>query len=194
MPEARFDLLFDGTLLPDTDPIQARARLGAAFKLDAAGIERLFCGKAVVIKRDADAATAERYQRVFAEAGAVLRLRAVGGEATPQPTVPETAGLGAGALPPSQPEPSPAPPASSPGPPGLSTSAEFDQLEEPQPVKAPALDLSHLSLVSDPDWDLSDCAPPPPATPVPDTSHLSLAEVEPTPTEEEDLSERYPKP
>ncbi|QIK37324.1 hypothetical protein GWK36_04195 [Caldichromatium japonicum] len=185
MSEPRFDILFDGALLPEADPMQVRTRLGAAFKLDAAGVERLFCGKAVIVKRDADAATAERYRQVFAEAGAVVRLRALGGEASPQPPAADTAE--AARMQPGQANPSATPPR--PEVPDFSTSADFDQLEEPPPVKAPALDLSHLSLVSGTDWDLSDCTPPPPTTPVPDTSHLRLADSEPSPPEDDPTSD-----
>ncbi len=187
MSEPRFDVLFEGVLQPDADPVQARARLGAAFRLDAAAVERLFCGKTLVIKRDADPATAQRYQRIFAEAGALVRLRALGDESVSQTETPASPRLAVESAPPRPEQPSQPLPGSSPSASTLSTSAEFDQLEEPPPVQAPALDLSHLSLVGGSDWDLSDCTPPPPATQIPDISHLSLAEIEPSHSEDDPL-------
>lgn len=154
MSEARFDILFDGTLKPNADPQLARERLGAAFKLDAAGVERLFTGKPVAVKRDADLTTAARYKRVFEEAGAIVTLRALESADPAAPT--ET-------------------------PPILTAEGGFEFLEEPPKVKMPDLDLSHLSLVGGTDWSLADCDQPPEPVRIPDISHLALDAIEPTP-------------
>lgn len=158
MSEARFDILFDGTLKPDADPHLVRERLGAAFKLDAAGIERLFTGKPVAVKRDADLTTAARYKRVFEEAGAIVTLRAI-----------ETAAA------------------------NLTAEGGFEFLEEPPRVKMPDLDLSHLSLVGGSDWSLADCEQKPEGVRIPDISHLSLDEIEPTP-DDNDPTGQNPAP
>lgn len=193
MSGARFDILFDGTLKPDTDPHLARERLGAAFKLDAAGVERLFSGKSVAVKRGADLTSAARYKRVFEEAGAIVTLRAI-----------ETAESAAPPPSPSPLSPAVSPPAFAPEPVATRAASEpksdarpeldaktdtmaanliaeggFEFLEEPPRVKMPDLDLSHLSLVDGSDWSLADCEQTAETTRLPDISHLSLDAIEP---------------
>ena len=191
MSEARFDILFDGTLKPDADPRLARERLGTAFKLDAAGVERLFTGKPVAVKRDADLTTAARYKRVFEEAGAIVTLRAL--EAV-EPAAPPQAPSAA------HPSPTVSPPTDrAPSEPASVADAEmsakadtadrvttnltaeggFEFLEEPPRVKMPDLDLSHLSLIGGSDWSLADCERKPETIQIPDISHLSLEAIEP---------------
>ncbi|MTW20445.1 hypothetical protein [Allochromatium palmeri] len=192
MSEARFDILFDGTLKPDADPQHARERLGTAFKLDTAGVERLFTGKPVLVKRDADLATAARYKRVFEEAGAIVTLRALEATepaATPQPPPPSPA-VSSPAI---APEPAVTRAASEPtadakvdtaapqAPSTLTAESGFEFLEAPPRVKMPDLDLSQLSLVGGADWSLADCEQKPKNIHIPDISHLSLDEIEPTP-------------
>jgi hypothetical protein len=171
----RFDILFDGTLKPDADPTTARQRLGAAFKLDAAGVERLFGGKPVMLKRDADATTAARYKRVFDESGAILRLDPVR-----QPT---DATADAARI-----EPSTAADSVEPTAPGaLSLAPPGGFLVETPPVKMRDFDTSHLSLVPGPDWSLADCESTATETRLPDTSHLSLAAIEPSADDNDQL-------
>ncbi len=74
MPDVHFDLSFNGTLVPDADPIAVRRQLGALFKLDEAGIAQLFIGKPVLVRRAVDVATAAKFERVFHQAGAVLTI------------------------------------------------------------------------------------------------------------------------
>lgn len=161
MTEARFDILFDGTLRPDADPSRARERLGSAFKLDAAGVERLFSGKPMTVKREADAATAARYQRVFEDAGAVVTLRPL--TATePPPVSPAPTSISTAT--PTQPPPTPP----------LTAEGGFERLETPPAVQMPNLDLSYLSLVGGSDWSLADCEQQPEPVTIPDISHLQL--------------------
>lgn len=202
MSEARFDILFDGTLKPDADPCLARERLGTAFKLDTAGVERLFTGKPVAVKRDADLATAARYKRVFEEAGALVTLRAIEAAGTaPRPPAPS------GSPPAVAQEPVVARAASEPASdarPEIGSKADtattnltaeggFEFLEEPPRVKMPDLDLSHLSLVGGSDWSLADCEQTPEPVRIPDLSHLRLDEIESTP-DDNDPTGQNPAP
>jgi len=173
MSGARFDILFDGTLKPDADPRLARERLGAAFKLDAAGIERLFTGKPVAVKRDADLTTAARYKRVFEEAGAIVTLRAIEASEPRSDTEVGAKADGVSA--------------------NLTAEGGFEFLEEPPKVKMPDLDLSHLSLVGGSDWSLADCEQTPEPVHIPDISHLRLDEIEPTP-DDNDPTGQNPAP
>ncbi|MFD2111781.1 hypothetical protein [Thiorhodococcus fuscus] len=160
MAEQRFDIAFDGRMIPGADPVLARRRLQSLFKLDEAGIARLFSGKPVFIKRDVDAPTANQFEKVFNQLGAILRLIPIEADDEAQDQS-FSSSVETGSQ--------------------LSLAPQDGFLEEPPTVKMPDLDLSHLSLVQGSDWSLEDCEAPPPATQTPDTSHLSLAEIEPDP-------------
>ena len=168
MSDARFDISFDGTLKPEADPDATREQLRALFKLDPHGVERLFGGKPVLIKRGVDSATAARYKRAFDEIGAVLTV-------TLLPAVP-TAGT------------------RTTDPPGATADdgralrlAPMDGfLEAPPEVKMTELDISHLSLVPGPEWTLADCEPDPPEVDPPDTSHLTLVDMDERPDDNQE--------
>jgi hypothetical protein len=162
MAERRFDLCYRGLLRPGADPDDTRRRLGATFKLKEAGLDRLFTGRPVIVKRDVDAATAAHFERLFAQAGAELTLVPVdkGGSLRPRdptPSVeveqPRSVDIDVSRL--------------SLAPPG-------GALEEPPPGVPLNFDLSHLSLVEGDDWTLEDCEPPPTPIPLPDLSYLTL--------------------
>ncbi|MBK1640597.1 hypothetical protein CKO12_01625 [Chromatium okenii] len=171
MSDMLFDLSFEGTLAADADPAVVRQHLAALFKLDAAGVARLFSGQPVVVKRAVDGATAARFELAFHQAGAVLLL-------TPTPTEPAAV--------------APAPPpaaivvADNPrfiaAPDVLEVLPQDGFIEQEAVVKMPALDTSYLSLVTAADWSLADCQLPVAPAPVADFSHLSLAALDPTST------------
>ena len=69
MDTRRYDVIFNGELVEDSDPAEVRRRLAALFKSDAAAIERLFSGQAVAIKKGVDEATAARYRDAMRQAG-----------------------------------------------------------------------------------------------------------------------------
>ena len=72
---ARFDVLFAGQLLEGRDAATVRANLGRLFNADEATLDKLFSGKPQILKRDADAATAHKYQQALEKAGALAELR-----------------------------------------------------------------------------------------------------------------------
>jgi hypothetical protein len=168
MADVDFDLSFDGTLAPTADPLAVRHQLASLFKLDEAGIAQLFTGKPVFIKRAVDVATAAKFERVFAQAGAVLTITpgASGLDATAGPTAPGSPASSDQATPLSSPTS------------GLALAPQTGFIENPGPVKIPDLDTSYLSLVSTPDWSLEDCQPAVTPAPVGDLSHLSLASID----------------
>lgn len=162
MADQRYDLSYRGLLSPGADPEETRRRLGAIFKLGETGLERLFTGKPVIVKRDVDAATAAHYERLFAQAGAELTVVPLESAA-------------------SRPAPDPVPPGvdeSAQGPTidtsGLSLAPPGGVLEDPAPSVSLELDISYLSLVPGDDWTLEDCEPPPTPIPLPDLSYLTL--------------------
>lgn len=163
--DERFDLSYRGLIAPGADPEDTRRRLAAIFKLTEQGLERLFTGKPVIVKRDVDDATAAQFEKIFSNAGAVLTVTPVEGSGPagdPQP--PGTARAA-----------SQAPGAQSSE---LALAPDGGDLEEPPPSVSIELDISYLSLVPGYDWTLEDCQPLPTPIPLPDLSYLSLVPLE----------------
>jgi hypothetical protein len=75
MDTPAYDIVFSGILIAGHDPAQVRVELARLFKTDASGIERLFCGQPVFIKRSVDRQTADKYRVVLEKAGAVCEIR-----------------------------------------------------------------------------------------------------------------------
>lgn len=168
MSDARFDLSYIGLIAPGADPELARQRLSDIFRLSEKGAERLFAGRPVVVKRGVDAATAARFEKIFAHAGAILTVTPVerveysdredlAAMDTVEPTQVQDIDTTHLAL------------APLPGGP----------LEEPLVGVGPDLDLSYLALVPGDDWTLEDCEAPATPIPEPDISYLSLVPIEP---------------
>lgn len=166
MSDSRFDILFAGETLPGANPADVRRRVQALFKLSDDAAERLFSGTPIAVKRAVDAETSRRYDALFREAGALVRIAPVpveGELARPAPSPPAAA---------RSPEPEPGSAGADTSGLGLAPQADTP-LEPPLSAVAPPLDLSRLSLVEG-DWSLADCAPPPPPLAVPDIEHLRL--------------------
>lgn len=75
MDPGEYDIVFSGVLVAGRDAAQVKAELARLFKSDAAGIERLFCGQPVIIKKGVDRTTAEKYRAVLEKVGAVCEIR-----------------------------------------------------------------------------------------------------------------------
>ncbi|RKT43098.1 hypothetical protein [Thiocapsa rosea] len=184
MAEERFDLSYKGDLAPGADPARVRERLTALFKLSEAGAERLFTGRPVIVKRNADAATTARFTEVFEHAGARLTVTPLNTPLnTPRNTEaqPLTSGNATEAVSALHRDPSPQPdsPDDSANPPLSLATAQDGFLEPSRTVNIAAFDTGELSLVSGQDWSLADCEPLPTPIPIPDIDYLSLAEIEP---------------
>jgi len=65
-----FEVVFSGEVLDGFDPAETRAKIGKLFNADEAKIARLFSGNSIVIKKDLDEATANKYVGAFKNAGA----------------------------------------------------------------------------------------------------------------------------
>ncbi|QVL51356.1 MAG: hypothetical protein KFB96_11710 [Thiocapsa sp.] len=176
MAEERFDLSYRGDLAPGADPARVRERLTALFKLSESGAERLFTGRPVIVKRNADAATTARFTEVFEQAGAILTVTPLDTEAQSRRSGNATDAVSAShRSPPSQPDSSD----DSATPPLALATTQDGFLEPARTVNIAAFDTGELSLVSGQDWSLADCEPPPTPIPIPDIDYLSLAEMEP---------------
>ena len=76
MKELRYDILFNGELLPGFDSATVAANLARRFKATPATIARLMNGDSHVLKRATDYDTAVKYRSAMEQDGEVLiRLR-----------------------------------------------------------------------------------------------------------------------
>ncbi|MDF1780338.1 MAG: hypothetical protein P1U67_03480 [Alcanivoracaceae bacterium] len=78
MTDARYNLVFSGEIVPGADIAAVKQNLARLFKLDAAKVEGLFSGKPVVLKKDADQATAMKFRAALKQAGAQCKMEPVG--------------------------------------------------------------------------------------------------------------------
>lgn len=69
-----YKLVFRGEVLEGQHPAVVRKRLGQAVDFSEDALEKLFSGRPVVLKREADTATAAKLQMLFKKAGARLRV------------------------------------------------------------------------------------------------------------------------
>jgi uncharacterized protein YbjQ (UPF0145 family) len=73
----RYQVVFEGKTVAGKGIDSVKKRLMGLLKTDARGIDRLFSGKPVVIKKNVDAATAEKFRNAFEAAGAVCSVHQV---------------------------------------------------------------------------------------------------------------------
>lgn len=85
-----FEVVFKGEVIEGQDVAATRANIGKLFNADEAKIERLFSGSSVVIKKDLDEATANKYIGAFKKAGAVATVRNTAIEETNEPAAAQT--------------------------------------------------------------------------------------------------------
>ena len=178
---SRFEIAFAGELAPDASLEQVRENLARLFQADAQRVALLLSGRRVVIRQGLDRATAEKYRDAMARAGAIAEICEMAVEEIEL------------APPPGSP---PAPrPAKKNGfaplvieprdeymaafidvqAPDFGVAPTGADLQDPHPeVRPPQLDLSALSIAP-PGVDLGEL-PRPKGAPVPDVSHLKLAD------------------
>ena len=77
MGEKRYEVVFRGDVVPGQSIVDVKKRLAELFSADSDRIDGLFSGRPVVIKRDLDQASAERYRDGMYRAGAMVTLRAL---------------------------------------------------------------------------------------------------------------------
>ncbi|MGE0080180.1 MAG: hypothetical protein AB7U81_02665 [Thiohalomonadaceae bacterium] len=139
MTQHSFEIVFNGVIVPGSDPAQVKRNLAAMFKTEVAKVEPLFSGRRFVIKKGLDQATALKYQKALREAGAIVQVEnpAAAAATAESPAAP--------AATPTVPAPATPAPAAEGGlqatidPPGV-------VLVEPEKVVPPVIDTSGLSL------------------------------------------------
>ena len=70
MSDQLFEVAFSGQISAGADADDVKARLGKMFNADEAKLAQLFSGKRVVIKKNIDQATADKYKTALNRAGA----------------------------------------------------------------------------------------------------------------------------
>lgn len=153
----RYRLLFRGEVLDGQHPAVVRKRLGEGGRFDADQLDKLFSGKPVVLKRDADAATAARLQALFRSAGARLRVLPLEDLSDGAADAGSAAGSAAATAPDWEILPA------------GSDLLRAEERDAPQPLQ---IDTGGLSLA--PEGPVVKAVRPVPAAP--DVSHLSVAE------------------
>ncbi len=98
--EARYNIVFHGELVSGADPDQVRRNLAQLFKMEFDRVEKLFTGKPVVLKKEADQATAMKMRAALKKAGAECEMKALGGEEAPEQRQTQAAATGAQTAPP----------------------------------------------------------------------------------------------
>jgi len=77
MSEELYEVAFSGVILEGADIEQVKAKVAAMFKADATKLAHLFSGKRVVIKKNIDQATANKYKTALMNAGADCELKSL---------------------------------------------------------------------------------------------------------------------
>ncbi len=191
--EERYNVYFAGQVLDGCDLHGVRDKLAKVFNADQATLDKLFSGKAQLIKRNCDAATAQKYKEAMERAGAIPLVKLAASEsitkitttthartltaaeriaalaAAPDTNLYSSAASGTASEAVHQ-EAAPGPGRIVLAPPGTEVLREE---ERAAPVTR-EVDTSGLA-VDTAARRLSEEAPPPPAAP--DTHHLSMADV-----------------
>lgn len=157
-----FDIYFSGDMLPDSNPDRVRDEVGRLFNAAGDQLDRLFSGNPVRVKHGVDADRAGKYRHAFRKVGALVEIVPAG---SPKPV----------------PRARPAPAAANNG--SVATVAPSLSLAEPGAIidttpPAPPLQVetSHLEALPPNSGSLADCRVDKPARPIPDISHLRLAD------------------
>jgi hypothetical protein len=91
MSDELFEVAFSGQVSDIAELDNVKARVGQIFNADTTKIVQLFSGKRVVIKKNIDRLTAEKYHHALTKAGAIAEIKPMSGEgfvdAATQPVV-----------------------------------------------------------------------------------------------------------
>lgn len=77
MSEELYEVAFSGAILEGADIEQVKVKVAAMFKADASKLAHLFSGKRVVIKKNIDQVTANKYKAALINAGADCEIKSL---------------------------------------------------------------------------------------------------------------------
>jgi hypothetical protein len=171
MSEELYEVVFYGEIVEGAELDQVKAKVAAMFKADAAKLAQLFSGKRVVIKKNIDQATANKYQSALQNAGAQCEVKSLAEAAVASPAE-------GAAAPAAAPAATPAPvPAQTAAPAASSNRADSNAPAAPKtdPLGITASDISDLGAsILPPGSDMQDGSSSA-AAPEVDLSGLDLA-------------------
>ncbi|MCB1868857.1 MAG: hypothetical protein KDI43_10085 [Gammaproteobacteria bacterium] len=185
MADTLFDLYFSGKTIEDAQPDQVRLKVGSIFGVDTQTLDLLFSGKPMRIKSGVDQDTAIRYRVALRDAGALLDIR---------PHKSDTAQVGSNSdnqaeetltlLPPNTGNlidcaiavtPAPLPDIEN-----IHLAPAGVVIDESAPTPKRAIHTEGLTLAPPNSGSLEDCKPVVQARPIPDITHIQLAEDDAT--------------
>ena len=196
MSDELFEVAFSGRISEGANLQEVKERIGKMFNADGAKLDQLFSGRRIVIKKNIDQQTAQKYKSAFQQAGAECEIETASAvpakpvSATPEPAAPpSTAAPKAETATPSTSAASDAPGDVPPPPQVDPLGITGDEINDLEATIAPVGSemQGEIKRIPEPEYDLSglDMAPvgsilsdekkkadPPP----PDTSGLSLAD------------------
>lgn len=215
MAADNFAIVFRGKLVEGAALAQVKANFARLFNADAARVEQMFAGQAVMIKKGLDAAGAEKYRQALEKAGALVEIldltasaqpvaRPAAPASSPAPAATPAAAPAASASPPATASANrandpalarAAPPAALRGTPQALESSLAEPgvvLVEAQHVAAPDIATDHLSVAAVGERLVDYTPPPPPAYDLSglslDAPGVTLSDARPAPPPEFDLS------
>jgi len=89
MSDQFFEVAFSGQISDGANPDEVKGKVGKMFNADADKLAQLFSGKRIVIKKNVDLATANKYQTALNRAGAECEVVQTGGGAAAAAAAPE---------------------------------------------------------------------------------------------------------
>lgn len=81
MSDQLFEVAFSGQISDGVNPDEVKGKVGKMFNADEGKLAQLFSGKRIVIKKNVDLATANKYQTALNRAGAECEVVQTGGDA-----------------------------------------------------------------------------------------------------------------
>lgn len=74
MDKQSFQIIFEGKIQEGQDLSQVKQRVADLFRISGGDVEKLFCGKTLVVRRNLSEQDALKYQQAFEEAGAICQV------------------------------------------------------------------------------------------------------------------------
>ena len=156
MADELFNIVFQGKIQPDSELVQVKEQLGRLFNVGDDKLDVMFSGKAVVIKKSADRATAQKFLQAMKKAGAIANAVTLDGKAVDLLNSEQ-----AESAPPQQPEPTPAAEPETSSSEGLTLAAPGEQIIPTQEFVEGSFNTEGMTMAP-PGSDVTDPEPPPP--------------------------------
>jgi hypothetical protein len=74
MAEGSYQVVFSGRIIDGAELDMVKHNVARVFNIDAERVEKLFCGRRLILKKQIDQATAEKYQITMQRAGALCEI------------------------------------------------------------------------------------------------------------------------